>query len=100
MEDVKNKGRDHIGESFILNLALAKTANWAGIWKSIKKIDKDSNGYVTNDELDEIFREWFPLELDGKSLIRFFRTHYGSIANKNLINYKQLKIEFNTKLLS
>lgn len=69
-------------------MAVSKKGNWGGIWKSIKKIDKDSNGYVTVEELEEIFREWFPLELEGKSLMRYFRSKYSSIANKNLINYK------------
>jgi Ca2+-binding EF-hand superfamily protein len=50
-------------------------------------IDKDSNGYVTLDELDEIFREWFPVELEGKTCNRYFRS-FGSVQNKNLINYK------------
>jgi len=99
-EDMKNKGLEHVGESYLLSLAIAKTPNWAGIWKSIKKIDKDSNGYVTVEELDEIFREWFPLELEGKTVIRFFRSRYGSVANRNLINYKQLKADFNEKLLT
>jgi len=99
-DDIKNKGLEHVGETYLLSLAIAKTPNWAGIWKSIKKIDKDSNGYVTVEELDEIFREWFPLELEGKTVTRFFRTRYGSVANRNLINYKQLKADFNAKLLA
>jgi len=69
-------------------MANAKKLNWVGIWKSVKKIDKDSNGYVTLEELDEIFREWYPLELEGKTLNRFLRSKYGSISNRNLINYK------------
>jgi hypothetical protein len=81
-------------------MAQNKKANWGGIWKSIKKIDKDSNGYVTLDELDEIFREWFPVELDGKTLHRFFRYNYGSVQNRNLINYKQLKIDLNSKIIA
>lgn len=59
-------------------MALSKKANWGGIWKSVKKIDKDSNGFVTIDELEEIFREWFPVELEGYNLILFFR-RFGSI---------------------
>jgi Ca2+-binding EF-hand superfamily protein len=74
-------------------VANAKRNNWVGIWKSIKKIDKDSNGFVTIDELDEIFREWFPLEMEDKTLNRFFRKKYGSVSNRNLINYKQLKLD-------
>jgi hypothetical protein len=54
-------------------MAYNKKANWGGIWKSIKRIDKDSNGYVTIDELEEIFREQFPVELEGKSLYTFFK---------------------------
>lgn len=60
-------------------MANGKKLAWVGIWKSIKKIDKDSNGYVTLEELDEIFREWFPLELEGKTLNRYFRQKYGSV---------------------
>lgn len=79
-------------------MAFNKKANWGGIWKSIKKIDKDSNGYVTIDELDEIFKEWFPVELEGKTLNRYFRK-FGSIQNKNLINYKKIKAEINNQIL-
>lgn len=59
-------------------MACIKKANWGGIWKSIKKIDKDSNGYVTIDELEEIFREWFPVELEAKSAYHYLKK-FGSI---------------------
>ncbi len=73
VEDIKNKGLEQVAEEYIVNMANNKKQAWIGIWKSIKKIDKDSNGYVTLEELDEIFREWFPLELEGKTINRFFR---------------------------
>ena len=79
-------------------MAINKKAKWGGIWKSIKSIDKDSNGFVTIDELEEIFREQFPVDLEGKTLTRYFRFKYGSDANKNLINYKQLKNDINAKI--
>lgn len=83
---------------FIIQLATAKPNNFfAGIFKSIKKIDKDSNGFVTIEEIDEIFREWYPLEMEGKTLNRHFRKMYGSVSNRNLINYKQLKAEILNK---
>ena len=53
--------------------AIKKKSAWGGIWKSIKQIDKDSNGFVTAEELEEIVKEHFPVELDGKSLIRYLR---------------------------
>lgn len=49
-------------------MAVTKKSQWGGIWKSIKNIDRDSNGYVTAGELEELFKEFFPVELDGKSL--------------------------------
>lgn len=84
---------------FILQLASSKPNNFfAGIFKSIKKIDKDSNGFVTIDELDEIFREWYPLEMEGKTLNRYLKKIYGSVSNRNLINYKQIKSEVLSKV--
>ena len=75
-------------------MALAKISQWGGIWKSIKRIDKDNNGYVTIEEIDEIFKEWFPMELEGKSL-RFFFKRFGSVQNKSLIHYKKIKEQIN-----
>lgn len=68
-------------------MAKNKKSSWGGIWRSIKGIDKDQNGFVTGDELEMLFREYFPLELDKKSLLKFFKK-YRSIQNKSLINYK------------
>lgn len=56
-EDIKNKGLEHANEAFVISIASSKKAIWGGIWRSIKKIDKDNNGFVTIEELDEIFRE-------------------------------------------
>jgi hypothetical protein len=72
-EDIKLKGLQQVDDNYVIKIALMKKAQWGGIWKSIKKIDKDSNGYVTAEELEEIFREWFPVELDCKSLARYFK---------------------------
>jgi hypothetical protein len=38
-------------------MAYKKKANWGNIWKSVKKIDKDSNGFVGSEELEELFKE-------------------------------------------
>ena len=98
MEASKTKGLKDVDDKYIIQLASSKIANWGGIWRSIKSIDKDSNGYVTLEELDEIFREWFPIQLEGKTLNRFFREKYGSVQNRNLINYKQLKNDINSQI--
>jgi len=80
-------------------MASTKKANWGGIWRSIKKIDKDSNGFVTVEELEEIFREWFPIELEGKTCYHYFKK-FGSVQNRNLINYKKIKDSINNYLIS
>ena len=97
-EDIKVKGLHQIDEAFIVQMASSKKANWGGIWKSIKKIDKDSNGFLTIDELDEIFREWFPVELEGKSPYFYFK-RFVSVQNKTLVNYKKIKESINRQIL-
>ncbi len=62
-------------------MALKKKGNWGGIWKSIKQIDKDSNGFVTALELEEIIKEQFPVELDGKTLAHYL-SKFRSVQNK------------------
>jgi hypothetical protein len=97
-EDFKYKGLKQANEAFLIQCALAKKANWGCIWKSIKQIDKDSNGYVTLEEFEEIFREWYPVEMEGRTLSRYLKESYGSIANKALIDYKRLRLDINGKL--
>lgn len=41
--------------------------------KIIKNIDKDNNGYVTNQELDDIFKMHYDLELKTKDLKTLFK---------------------------
>lgn len=38
-----------------LVVIIAKKNKLVGIMKNIKEIDRDNNGYVTNQELDDIF---------------------------------------------
>ena len=80
-EDIKLAGLKQVGEDFLIKHAVKRISAWGGIWKSIKNIDKDSNGFLTTEELEETFKEHFPVELDGKSLLRFFRK-YASVQNK------------------
>ena len=60
------------------------------VWRAIKSFDIDKNGFLQADELEGCFREYFAPELDGKSLIYYFR---GSSTDhdKELINYRLIK---------
>lgn len=67
--------------------------------KYIKDIDRDCNGYVTNQELDDIFKLVFPNQLGDKDLLRLFRP-FASIQNTILIDYKRLYSFLETALAS
>ncbi len=58
--------------------------------RSIKQIDRDGNGYVTNTELDDILKLTFPNELTTKRLKPIFK-EFASIQNKILIDYKRFR---------
>ena len=64
---------------------------------AIRQIDPDRNGFVTQQELDDIFRENYKKEMEGKhifALIKDFR----SISNKILVDYSKFKKWIYTKL--
>ena len=54
---------------------------------------------MTIEELEEIFREWFPVELEGKTAFQYFRK-FSAVQNRNLINYKPIKEKINKLILS
>ena len=41
--------------------------------RCIKDIDKEKNGYVTNQELDDILKMTYPEKLGNKDLKKLFR---------------------------
>ena len=97
-EDIKLKGLTQVSKDFLIEMAMRNKSKWGGIWKAIKGIDKDQNGFVTSDELEVIFKEYFPLDLDRKSTAHVFK-EYASPLNKVLINYKSLKDEINAIII-
>lgn len=54
---------------------------------------------ISLDELDEIFNEQFPYELDKKVLHHFFRK-YARHSDKNIISYERMKADLNPKILN
>jgi len=69
---------------------IRKENRLVGIMKNIKEIDKDNNGYVTNQELDDIFKMHYEKELGTKDLKKLFKP-FASIQNRILIDYKKLR---------
>lgn len=62
----------------------------AAVWKSVKELDIDKNGFLQANELESCFKEHFPSELEGKSLVYLFRK-FSADHDKNMINYRKLK---------
>jgi Ca2+-binding EF-hand superfamily protein len=58
--------------------------------KCVKEIDKDNNGYVTNQELDDILKMIYPTEFGERDLKRLFKL-FSSIQNRILIDYKKMR---------
>ena len=57
---------------------------------TVKQIDKDHNGYVTRNELDDIIKMNYQKELEDKNITHILNK-FGSIQNKILIDYKAFK---------
>ena len=62
----------------------------AAVWRSVKEFDIDKNGFLQCGELESCFKEHFPAEMEGKSLV-FMLRKYSTEQDKNLINYRKLK---------
>lgn len=61
------------------------------VWRSVKESDIDKNGFMNSNELEACFKEHFPVEFEGKSLVYFFRK-FSAPHDKNMINYRKLKV--------
>lgn len=46
-EDIKYKNQVPVDDQFLLTFIGKKKANWGGIWKSVKNIDRDNNGFLS-----------------------------------------------------
>mmetsp|Transcript_37999 Transcript_37999/g.46420 ORF Transcript_37999/g.46420 Transcript_37999/m.46420 type:complete len:94 (-) Transcript_37999:1451-1732(-) len=62
----------------------------AKVWRAIKDIDNDKNGFLGVEELELCFREQFPVALDGHSLVHFFR-RWSTDHDKDMVNYRYIK---------
>ncbi len=76
-----------------------KNANgWNLVWRSIKSVDLDKNGFLTIDELESCFRDIFPFDFDGKSAVHFFR-NYSTDHDISLVNYRRIKEDILKRIL-
>ena len=70
------------------------------MWRYVKTVDLDKNGFLSTDELESCFRDIFPFDYDGKSSAHYFRK-FGTDHDQNLVNYRKIKediLNFRMKL--
>ena len=56
----------------------------------LRELDPTKNGYVTNQELEDVFKIIFPSRLKQTNLKKVFKK-FASIQNKLLIDYKRVQ---------
>ena len=57
---------------------------------AFREIDPFRNGYITQQELDDIFRENYHEKMDGKNMFGLIK-EFRSITNKILVDYNKFK---------
>ena len=70
---------------------------WSSVWREVKKLDVDRNGFLEMGDLEQVFRDYFPDKLIGYSFYTLFKSHE-STYDRNLVNYKLLKDSINRKI--
>ena len=64
---------------------------WKDLWRTIRQVyDSDKNGFVGIEELEEMFRKFYPKQLEGKALNLLFKK-FVSAYDKSLLNYKKFR---------
>lgn len=89
-EDEKLKGLLQVDETYIGPIMSKNQNKMARVWRSIKEVDDDKNGFLLTEELEACFVEHFAPELLGRSLIYFFR-RWSTDHDKDLVNYRLIK---------
>ena len=89
-DDIKLAGLEQVDESYMAPIMALNTHRKSLVWRAIKDFDSDKNGFLLAHELEGCFREHFAPELDGKSLVIFFR-RWSTDHDKELVNYRKIK---------
>ena len=89
-EDIKMQGLKQVDDTYMAPIMQNNTNLMQKVWRSIKDIDDEKNGFLAVNELEDCFREHFAPELEGKSLVYFFR-RWSTDHDKDLVNYRRIK---------
>jgi Ca2+-binding EF-hand superfamily protein len=80
---------DEIGQDEFYG-AFKESNRFGKVMLMIRGIDRDRNGYVTVNELDDILKEVYPETFGNKNLKPYLKP-YASIANPILLDYSKFR---------
>jgi len=57
-------GLQQVDAKFLAALAIKNSNNWNLVWKAVRQMDHDRNGFIELEELESVLRENFYYELN------------------------------------
>ena len=96
--DVDIKKRVAITEKELIKI-MVKDDRMKEIALTFREVDPDRNGFLTQQELDDIFRENYREQMHGKHLFGLIK-EFRSATNKILVDYNKFKKWIYSKLLT
>ena len=93
----KAQGLTPIGEDKLVETALTNLLGWSRIWREIRTLDIDRNGFIERQEFEQLLRDQYPLELEKYSFLDFL-DKYPCSYDDNLINYLPIKNALNARI--
>lgn len=99
-ENAKRKkmlGQKPVNEQMLVETAMTNLLSWSKVWREIRTLDIDRNGFIEKHELEQLLRDQFPVELEKYSFFDYFEK-YPCSYDPNLVNYLPIKNALNSKI--
>ena len=93
----QTQGQKPIGEEILVEVAMTNLLGWSKIWREIRTLDIDRNGFIEKYELEQLMRDHFSADLEPYSFYSYFEK-YPCSYDANLVNYLPIKNALNQKI--
>ena len=78
-------------------MALSNILAWSNVWRNVKQLDKDKNGFIDKTDFQQLIQDYFPKQMEGNSLYLYCKQNESSF-DKKLLNYLQIKQKINSEV--
>lgn len=78
-------------------MALNDTLAWSEVWRNVKKLDIDNNGFIEQQDFENLIKDFYPTKTENTSFYNLFKRWEASF-DETLLNYRPLKTEINSKV--